>query len=207
MGYWRDVRSNGRRYWVTTQDLSLGQALASIVADRRQAAAGGRPVPALVSFRQQFRRAMQRGRIEALFNCLEAQDAELARLAIWLMSRMHRKIAIAEIAPLAMKSDLRLRREVARAVAGWGPGQSCGRWHGTTRTRACGVSRPACPRAPLLLGFAASRGMCRCLLSPCRVCVASRFIFESRSAQDARPERRNGSVRLLEHIRGLVRGH
>jgi HEAT repeat protein len=166
-----------------------------------------RSVPKLISYRQQFRRVIRHGRIAALFSALDAGDAELLRLAIWLMSRIHANIAIPEIVRFTRNADVRVRREAARALRrleAWAELRAIAQFDPDPRVQRLATGMPAKPFHERFRRFA---GTTRATATYHQRHPA-RPLFVRLPLGPGRPARAPEIIRaILENIRRLVRGH
>ncbi len=163
-------------------------------------------MPRLMSFRPEFRCVIGRGRICALFRCLDAYDPELTRLAIWLMSRMHRRDAIPEINPFGSHVNVRLRREVARGLfrlGAWAELRAIAQHDPDPRVQRLVVGLPVDSFENKFARFARSQDSDR--TPPLGVSTPTWLLREP--VGGSRPPKAPELIRaILERIRKLVRG-
>jgi hypothetical protein len=116
MSYWKSISYGGRKHLASASERADGHFLVRVVEDRRQSLAAGATPVRLITFRQQFRRIAKRERMAGMITCLDQPEAEVVRIAIWLLSRKHAKPAIPWIAPFCQSGNVHVRRETARAL-------------------------------------------------------------------------------------------
>ena len=74
------------------------------------------PPPTLLSYRPQFREILAIAPLRSLRDCFDSTNPEIQRLAIWLFGRCATPHVSSHVALFRHAQDVRLRREVARAL-------------------------------------------------------------------------------------------
>lgn len=112
----RYLKRDGRRYLFTEDARRDREFLFDLCRHRRFQHEIGLMPESLLAARQQFREIARSGRVVGLFACIDSDEPELVRLAIWLFGRLRVSPAILEVAPYRFSPDVRIRREAARAL-------------------------------------------------------------------------------------------
>jgi len=146
------IKRGGRRFLLTSEHKADYWFVSELHSRRRIARAAGQATESLLASRPRFRDIIRHERITGLFWCVESREPDVVRLAIWLMGRIRAGVPISEIMPYCHSPDLRIRREVARALRrlnAWAELRAIAE-DDDPRVRQLAVQRPAAPFATRL---------------------------------------------------------
>jgi hypothetical protein len=179
------------------------RAIFGVIQERRFAASEGQRPIRLIALREDFRRMVRPEHLGVVFLWATDRDAEVARLVVWLLGRTHAQAAIPEIVTWRGHTDVRLRREVARALArlnAWAELRTMAATDTDPR-----VIRLASGRAPKPLSQRLARARISCASPAHR--SASFPVFARQPLGPGRAARSAEMLRaILERIRLRVRG-